>query len=614
MENPGKDHEDALKDVEFREQHGRVDLNRLLEIANTERGAFQMQSFVKQWEYKRANTARLLNEELARLSEQRKEIEQKKQQMLEEERHNALKCSSQESSDLSHDQELEDDAEYDTVSYWKWRALRSEKAHEADLQRERSLEEKLEEYMKKFQSETPVEEFSAVLKHADYFLHLILQSSPVVIAHQDAELRYRYIFNHFPTLADEDVIGKTDHEILSGEGIDEMNKVKREVMAKGIPTKREFVFDTPLFGPKTFVVYIEPVFSKSGETIGVNYVAMDITDQVKTREKMTDIRVREAVQKAKETEHSRSLNIIEWYTEYSHLSNNAEETTQAAQTLATMSHEIRSPLSEVLSIAEILATTKLDQEQHQLLEVTLSAGNAVLQLIDGILGLSKVESGVMKLQPAIFRPREIVKHVLQTASSFMKKELILEGCIGDDVPSEVIADAQKIQEILRYLISFSNAVKFTHEGKVGINLNIVDKQQLECKIEHTSPVNTATEYYAAWPSHSGKDASSCSNREDAHQNGIPSNENCTEETVWLRFDVYDTGMGIPEKSLPFLFKRYIHANGDHTTKYGGTGLGLAVCKQLVDLMGGTLTVISKENEGSTFSVMLPCTIPAREAQ
>ncbi|KAE8821519.1 ATP-dependent 6-phosphofructokinase 1 [Hordeum vulgare] len=113
-------------------------------------------------------------------------------------------------------------------------------------------------------------------------------------ANMDVELRYRYIFNHFPILADEDVIGKTDHEILSGEGIDEMNKVKREVMAKGIPIKREFLFNTPLFGPKTFVncVYFLEL-------------------QVKTREKMADIRVREAVQKAKETEHSRSPNITE---------------------------------------------------------------------------------------------------------------------------------------------------------------------------------------------------------------------------------------------------------------------------------------------------------------
>jgi hypothetical protein len=133
-------------------------------------------------------------------------------------------------------------------------------------------------------------------------------------------LRYRFLFNHFPTLADEvlnpflvdfsathcaklffilnpgffhilhffawiticfqDVIGKTDDDILSGEGIDKMNNAMREVMAKGIPTKREFVFDTPLFGEKTFVAYIEPVLSKLGQTIGVNYVAMDVTDQV----------------------------------------------------------------------------------------------------------------------------------------------------------------------------------------------------------------------------------------------------------------------------------------------------------------------------------------------
>lgn len=78
----------------------------------------------------------------------------------------------------------------------------------------------------------------------------------------------------------QDVIGKTDYEILSGEGIEEMNSVKREVMATGIATKREFAFNTPMFGAKTFVTYIEPVFSKGGETIGVNYVAMDITDQV----------------------------------------------------------------------------------------------------------------------------------------------------------------------------------------------------------------------------------------------------------------------------------------------------------------------------------------------
>ncbi|KAI5011501.1 hypothetical protein ZWY2020_013638 [Hordeum vulgare] len=182
-------------------------------------------------------------------------------------------------------------------------------------------------------------------------------------------------------------------------------------------------------------------------------------NMVKTRKKMANIRVREAVQKAKETEHSRSPNIT-------------EDTPQAKPMLATMSHEIGSPLSEVLRIAELLATTKLGQEQHQLLELILSSENDVLQSIDGILGLSKVESGVMKLQSAIFRPREVVEHVLQTASSFMKKELILEGCVGDDVPSEVIGDARKIQEILTNLISDAphngqNSLRTSSEYYIG---------------------------------------------------------------------------------------------------------------------------------------------------
>uniref|UniRef100_A0A0D9WSS0 histidine kinase n=1 Tax=Leersia perrieri TaxID=77586 RepID=A0A0D9WSS0_9ORYZ len=628
MENLGKG-QDAFKDVKFQAKPSTADVNHLMELTNSEKGISQMQYFVKHWEYKRANTVRLLKEQIGLLSQQRKEIEQKKQQILEEQRfqdesYNAVKRQvpildelykdewkrpSRKNDDLSHNQELKIEAEYNSISYWKERAMQLEKTLEASFQRERSLEEKLEENIKNLQSHTPAEEFSDMLKRADYFLHLVLQSAPIVIAHQDADLRYRFIFNHFPTLADEDVIGKTDYEILSGEGIEEMNNVKKDVMASGKATKREFVFNTPLFGAKTFVTYIEPVFSKSGETIGVNYVAMDITDQVMRREKMADVRVREAIQKAKETELGKSLHIT-------------EETMRAKQMLATMSHEIRSPLSGVLSMAEILATTKLDKEQYQLLEVMLSSGDLVLQLINDILDLSKVESGAMKLEATTFRPREVVKHVLQTAAASLKKELILEGCIGDDVPLEVTGDVLRIRQILTNLIS--NAVKFTHEGRVGINLLVLDKQLPGCKIEggkfhtkaHSAPV-AAAEHFCASPRKCTNDTLGGSNLEDACQSGIPSNDSFVEhhegeEVVWLRCDVYDTGIGIPEKSLPLLFKRYMQASDDHARKYGGTGLGLAICKQLVELMGGTLNVVSKENEGSTFSFVLPCKIPVKE--
>ncbi|KAG2613401.1 probable histidine kinase 1 [Panicum virgatum] len=630
MENFRKD-QDAFKDFKFDQKPVHVDFQRLMEMANSDKGVSHMQYFMKHWEYKRANAARLLEEELGLLSQQRKEIEQNKQQILEEQRfqdesyyavkrhvpildevyEDEWKRPSKKNDELSRNREPKIDVDYDSVAYWKERATQLEKTLEESIQRERSLVEKLEENIKNLQSHTPAEEFSGMLKRADYFLHLVLQSAPIVIAHQDADLRYRFIFNHYPTLADEDVIGKTDYEILSGEGIEEMNCVKREVMATGIATKREFAFNTPMFGAKTFVTYIEPVFSKGGETIGVNYVAMDITDQVKRREKMADIRVREAIQNAKETELSRSLHIT-------------EETMRAKQMLATMSHEIRSPLSGVLSMAEILATTKLDKEQHQLLQVMLSSGDLVLQLINDILDLSKVESGAMKLESTTFRPREVVQHVLQTAAASLKKELTLEGCIGDDVPVEVIGDVLRVRQILTNLIS--NAVKFTHEGKVGINLQVVHEQQPGCKMEHEkvhkraypgTPITTAAENSCLSPRNCDKDTLNCSKHEDFVQNGVPTCENFREdhereEVVWLRCDVYDTGIGIPEKSLPLLFKRYMQASADHARKYGGTGLGLAICKQLVELMGGTLTIVSRENEGSTFTFVLPCKIPVKE--
>ncbi|KAK1612829.1 hypothetical protein QYE76_036502 [Lolium multiflorum] len=621
MENLENDH-DALKDVKFDHQPVPVDFHQLKEIANSEKEASQMQNFVKHWEYKQASTAQLLNEELDLLSQQRKEIEEKKQEILEDQRvqdenHYAAirqvpildevdkdecKRPSKKSDDLFCNQELKIDAEYDSIFYWKGRAMQLEKALEASLQRERALEEKFGQGIKN--------EFPEMLTR-DHFLHLILDSAPIVIAHQDTDLRYRFVFNHFPTLTDEDVVGKTDCEILAGEGIDEMDNVKREVMAKGIPTKREFVFDTPLFGAKTFVTYIEPVFSKSGETIGVNYVAMDITDQVKRREKMADIRFREAIQKAKETELSRSLYIT-------------EETTRAKQMLTDMSHKIRAPLSGVLSIAEMLTTTKLDKEQYQLLEAMLSSGDLVLQLINDILDLSKVDSGAMKLEVTTFRPREVIKHVLRTAApASLKKELTLEGYIGDDVPLEVIGDVLRIRQILTNLIG--NAVKFTHDGKVGINLHLVDKHQAGCNIENGQlPMRaypacqntTAAEKSAASPRNCDTDTSCCSNPGDTCQNGISSNEKFRVynegEVVWLRCDVHDTGIGIPEKSLPFLFNKYMQASTDNAGKYGGTGLGLAICKPLVELMGGTLTVVSSEDEGSTFTFMLPCNIPVKE--
>ncbi|PWA93146.1 histidine kinase 5 [Artemisia annua] len=585
-------HDHMLDDLTFVEEPSVVDFKRLVELTSySEKGSSQLSNLLQNWEYKQENVVRLLREELETLSKQQREVELKKLEIFEqhrfeedtyggdkrpvsvlEEGYEIFQDVPRKRNDvIVEDKRVEVDAEYDTVIYWKQQALHLGKLLEASVQREQILLEKLEESIENLEKQaSPVEELSHILKRADNFLHFVLQNAPVVIGHQDKDLRYRFIYNHFPSLGEEDIIGKTDVEIFKGGGVKESQDFKREVLERGLPAKREITFETELFGAKTFLIYVEPVFSKDGEKLGVNYMGMEITDQVKKREKMAKLREEIAVQKAKETELNKTIHIT-------------EETMRAKQMLATMSHEIRSPLSGVVSMAEILSTTKLDKDQKQLLSVMLSSGDLVLQLINDILDLSKVESGVMKLEATKFRPREVIKHVLQTAAASLKKMLILEGHVSDDVPVEVIGDVLRIRQILTNLIS--NAIKFTHQGKVEINLYVVadphPEGQQEQKMEN--------------------DDTSVS------QNGVMlENESHSHETVvWIRCDVKDTGIGIPETALPNLFKKYMQAGADTQRKYGGTGLGLAICKQLVELMGGHLTVSSIEHCGSTFTFTLP---------
>ncbi|CAA3018281.1 histidine kinase 5 [Olea europaea subsp. europaea] len=522
VEKPGAD-QDMLAEVTINEEPTIVDFKRLLDLTNySEQGSSQLAYLVKNWEYKQANAVRLLREELDNLCQQQQAVELKKLEILEEHRF--------EQDGYGGDKHpisiLDENLRYfyqDAPRRKNLRAMHLEKLLEASLQRERVLRDKLLESIENLERQSsPVEELSQVLKRADNFLHFILQNAPVVIGHQDKELRYRFIYNHFPSLREE-----------------------------------------------------------AGETIGINYMGMEVTDQVRKREKIIKLREEMAVQRAKEKELYKTIHIT-------------EETMRAKQMLATMSHEIRSPLSGVLSIADILSATKLDKEQRQLLEVMLSSGDMVLQLINDILDLSKVESGVMKLEATKFRPREVVRHVLQTAAASLQKSLTLEGYVSDDVPVEVVGDVLRIRQIITNLIS--NAIKFTHEGKVGIKLYVIPephdaiKQVTDQNISSDqSPVSVNT------------------NKEDkcitigVHE----SHSNCEETIVWIRCDVYDTGIGIPENAISNLFKKYMQVGADTARKYGGTGLGLAICKQLVELMGGQLTVSSKEHCGSTFTFVLP---------
>ncbi|KAL0842912.1 hypothetical protein Bca101_016157 [Brassica carinata] len=552
VEKPAAGDSDTLKEVDIAEKRTMADLKRLPELMNTtDQGSSQLTNLVKQWEYMQDHAVKLLREELKILTKQREEAEAKELKIIEEHNfetqepenlpvlddtiHLFRKFKHKKRDALVGSKRVEIDEEFDTVAYWKQKALSLEKMLEASTERERRLIEKLNESLKTMESHSaPVEELTQNLKRAEGFLHFILQNAPIVMGHQDKDLRYLFIYNKFPTLREQDILGKTDVEIFHGGGVKESEDFKREVLEKGKASKREITFETDLFGSKTFLIYVEPVYNKAREKIGINYMGMEVTDQVTKREKMAKLREDNAVRKAMESELNKTIHIT-------------EETMRAKQMLATMSHEIRSPLSGVVGMAEILSTTRLDKEQRQLLNVMMSSGDLVLQLINDILDLSKVESGVMKLEATKFRPREVVKHVLQTAAASLKKDLTLEGNITDEVPIEVVGDVLRIRQILTNLIS--NAIKFTHEGKVGIKLKVISEP--------------------SFASH---------NAETVEQN---------------------------ENALPCLFKKYMQASADHARKYGGTGLGLAICKQLVELMGGQLTVTSQVNAGSTFTFILP---------
>ncbi|KAK6129740.1 hypothetical protein DH2020_036502 [Rehmannia glutinosa] len=607
VERPGAD-QDMLEEVTINKEPNIVDFKRLMELTNySDKGNWQLANLIKNWEYKQENAVRLLREELDNLSKQQQEVELKKLEILEEHRFEQdgyggdkrpisildenLKYLYQDAPRRKNDVVFEDEkveieAEFDSVVYWKQRAVHLEKLLEASIKREQVLIEKLQESIENLERQSsPVEELSQVLKRADNFLHFVLQNAPVVIGHQDKELRYRFIFNHFPSLGEQDIIGKTDVEIFSGAGVKESQDFKREVLERGLPAKREITFETELFGSKTFLIYVEPVFSKAGETIGVNYMGMEVTDQVRKREKMAKLREEMAVQKAKETELNKTIHIT-------------EESMRAKQMLATMSHEIRSPLSGVVSMAEILSTTHLDKEQRQLLKVMLSSGDLVLQLINDILDLSKVES---------------------------------EGNVADDVPVEVknlldvmlsigyrrrpkdSTDSHQLERLLKTDVLYSNAIKFTHEGKVGINLYVVQEpstiakqgsQKLDRDTTKELPMSESQD------DQNGRDENStCENHKLSNGAQVEeekeTNRKTEEQVVWIRCDVYDTGIGIPENAIPTLFKKYMQVGADTARKYGGTGLGLAICKQLVELMGGHLTVSSVEHHGSTFTFVLP---------
>ena len=231
------------------------------------------------------------------------------------------------------------------------------------------------------------------------------------------------------------------------------------------------------------------------------------------------------------------------------------------QFLANMSHEIRTPMNGIKGMTDLLLETPLSDKQHDMAGMIKRSINTLLVVINDILDFSKIKAGKLHIEKIDLSIREVLNSTTSLfAHSLRSKGLQLQITVDPNIPDCVTGDPHRLSQVLNNLLS--NAIKFTNKGGIHINVHIREQ---------------------------------------------------TADTLVIGFKVTDTGVGIPEESIGYIFDSFSQAGLDTTRRFGGTGLGLTICKQLLQLQGGDISVTSKVGQGSVFEFYLPYGVTDKQA-
>jgi PAS domain S-box-containing protein len=356
-------------------------------------------------------------------------------------------------------------------------------------------------------------------------LQSILDNTPLIVFMKDLEGKYLLTNQSYESafgLTKEQIIGRTDFDLVSEKEAIHYKEIDEYVIREQKNAEVEETIERAGVTKNLLVVKF-PLFDKNNNIYGIGGIASDITERF-----LYGMHLIEAKSKAETAEQLQE------------------------QFLANMSHEIRTPMNGIIGMTDILLSTPMSHEQKDFLQVIKRSSDNLMILINDILDLSKIKAGKLRIEKIDFRLRETIE---QTISAFRvlidEKGLKLRISVDLDIPDSLTGDPHRLNQILNNLIS--NAIKFTAEGEINIEIKSVCQQNNE---------------------------------------------------VELSFSVSDTGIGIPKEKQQSVFESFSQAETGTSRKFGGSGLGLTITKKLIELQNGSIDIKSSPGKGSTFIFLL----------